>query len=389
MVTVRFSLGTKAKKEKKKKKKKGIKAGQTTAQIRGLEPVKKQEPKKEDVIRLGAPKDDVIRLGGEKKAEPSKIEQGLAKAGEFVSGLPIVKQVLEGQKKLAEAQERGDIKLIAQPVPLGLGGIATIGMPSLGPEKAATTALNIKSIQAGGSAFFVGKATKAGVAASQYATNTASVATTMSALSKIGLGVAAAGLFVATVGTYPFAGFIEEEALQTLSFAVLAATKNGDFEGAEEAFALQEEILNPTTWDKLMRLIPFANVQAELNDFKKAALAKLEIDKKVIADMKIQQETGETEDKKWERIRKEEEEQDKRVVDYYNDERKKMVEWERDAAKKARKEDATFWAKERAKQSQLEAEDRKAIADFWMAYRKEVYKIQQDNRPSNLNFGLL
>ena len=105
--------------------------------------------------------------------------------------------------------------------------------------------------------------------------------------------------------------------------------------------------------------------------------------------MKIQIETGETDDEKWKRIKEEEAAQDKAAVDYYNSERKKMVKWEEEAADRDMKEDAAFWAREAAKQRKLEEEDRKAIAEFWMAYRKQALKYQMDNRPSNLKFGLL
>ena len=42
-----------------------------------------------------------------------------------------------------------------------------------------------------------------------------------------------------------------------------------------------------------------------------------------------------------------------------------------------------------SKKAEKEEKDREAIADFWIAYRKTVQEIQNDNRPSNLNFGLL
>jgi len=45
------------------------------------------------------------------------------------------------------------------------------------------------------------------------------------ALVKAGIATGVAGLLVGAIGSYPFAGFIKEEALQTLGFAVLAANK--------------------------------------------------------------------------------------------------------------------------------------------------------------------
>ena len=66
-----------------------------------------------------------------------------------------------------------------------------------------------------------------------------------------------------------------------------------------------------------------------------------------------------------------------------------MIEWQREAEINARLEDAAFWAKEAARQRELEEKDREAIADFWEAYRKQAQKYTEDTRPSKLNFGLL
>ncbi len=66
-----------------------------------------------------------------------------------------------------------------------------------------------------------------------------------------------------------------------------------------------------------------------------------------------------------------------------------MLQWEEEAKDRDMREDAAFWAKQAKQQRKLEAEDRQAIADFWIAYRKTQYQNSVDNRPSNLNFGLL
>lgn len=197
------------------------------------------------------------------------------------------------------------------------------------------------------------------------------------------------GGLMAAVGSYPFAGFIKEEALQTLGFATRTATESGDIEGATAALEAQREVLDPGLWDSIMAKIPYANVLNNLKTFYEAARLKVNIDAKLIEDMKIQTETGETNDQKWARLRQEEADQDKAMVDYYNEQRKQQLQWEEEAADRDMKEDAAFWAAEREKQMQKEKEDREAIAAFWNAYRKEQQKIAEDNRPSNLNFGLI
>jgi len=285
---------------------------------------------------------------------------------------------------------------------LGGGAVATIsGGPWTNPQ------WNYLSSQLSGSGYIWGKsaiaqAAKVGTSgiskvatgtAGKIAVNAATKAATTTWLSKLAAfatnpTVIVSGL-IGAIGSYPFAGFIKEEALQTLGFGIRTATASGDIEGAEEAIALQKEILDPSMWDEIKNGIPYANVLNQLGDFYKSAETKLSIDEKMVSDMKTQIETGESDDDKWKRLRQEQADQEKANIDYYNQERKKMVEFEREAAKEARDADAKFWAKEREKQREKEEEDRKAIADFWQAYRKESAKIAEDNRPSKLNFGLI
>ena len=194
---------------------------------------------------------------------------------------------------------------------------------------------------------------------------------------------------LASVGSYPFAGFIKEEALQTLSFSVRSAINSGDLELADEVTSDIDDLLDPNLTQQILNKIPGVNILNQLNNFFEGARLKNEIDKKIISDLKIQRDTGETEDEKWERVKQDEADQDKENIDFYNEQRKLMVDWEREADIDARDEDARFWREEAAKTRKAEEEDREAIARFWLEYRKEIQKLQDDNRPSNLNFGLL
>lgn len=229
-----------------------------------------------------------------------------------------------------------------------------------------------------------------------YAVNTATIATTASLLAKIGLTLSATGLLIGTIGSYPFAGFIKEEALQTLGFGVRSAIENGDLEGAEIAIAMQEEILNPTLQDKLKNLIPYKNVLNQLKDFYTSARIKLAIDKEVINQMRIQQETGESEDEKWARIdeeRKAAREQE-RLDDqaYY-----KQV--AKDAAKAksdARKEDQKYWNKVLQEREAYETAKRIADEKYWEDVRKRNSELKEAQNKayaeygkSQLSFGLL
>jgi len=236
--------------------------------------------------------------------------------------------------------------------------------------------------------------------AGTYAVNTVSAKLTQSWLASLGAKVFTASTIIAAIGSYPFAGFIKEEALQTVGFGINTALNNGNTEGAEIALQQQREILNPVLWQKITNGIPFANVLTNLNEFYEASRIKMAIDEQRLEDMRMKQETGETEEQRWQRVDAKEKAQDTAAVDYYNEQRRQMLIWEQEARaaeraavraeeKAARNDDANFWAEQRELQRQKEAEDREAIAKFWAAYRKANQKAADNNRPSNLKFGLL
>ncbi len=128
--------------------------------------------------------------------------------------------------------------------------------------------------------------------ASRFASNGKTQGLTKSLLSKGGLSIGATSLLVGAIGTYPFAGFIKEEAIQTLGFAFNTAERNNDIEGMENAIAETDEILNnaPSVLDK----VPFANVLVQLKAFYKAAAVKLENDRSRLESLRGEQEEGET-----------------------------------------------------------------------------------------------
>jgi len=238
---------------------------------------------------------------------------------------------------------------------------------------------------------------KAYSTAGNIPTNTATTAKTISWLGKVGqqlqkppviAGMIATGI-VGAIGSYPFAGFIKEEALQTLGFTSSTARANKDLAGYQASLEMRREILNPDVWSQIKQSVPFVNVLNNIDDFYKSAKLNLAVDEKLFNDMSIQQQTGETDSQMWQRINNEKAINEKIQIDYYNQERMKLLEWERQAEIEARNEDARFWAREREKQYQREAEEREANAKFWEAYKKAAYKSEEDSRPSKLNFGII
>ena len=138
---------------------------------------------------------------------------------------------------------------------------------------------------------FVGKAATSGVSklfagirpvATRFATNGKSVALTTGFLAKLGLTVGGALLLKDAIGTYPFAGFIKEEASQTTGIGFFQAQKNNDVQGMQEAITRQEEIVNAEP--NILNAIPYVNVQNQLKEYFKSVRIKLESDKRILAN---------------------------------------------------------------------------------------------------------
>ena len=140
---------------------------------------------------------------------------------------------------------------------------------------------------------FIGKSARSGLdkvfhavrpIASRFASNPKSSALTTGFFLKLGLTIGTASLAKDAIGTYPFAGFIKEEALQTIDFAIRTAQQSGDIEKLEEALVFKRELLDaaPTIIDK----IPYLNVQKQLKSFFEASALKLDVDEAELERLK-------------------------------------------------------------------------------------------------------
>ena len=90
-------------------------------------------------------------------------------------------------------------------------------------------------------------------------------------------------LIVAALGSYGFAKFLYEEALQTIDMAIWQASKDKQWDLAEKALTKKREILDIDPIEFILELIPLVNVVAAVNKFKEASSIKWEIDAELIA----------------------------------------------------------------------------------------------------------
>ncbi|RKX66040.1 MAG: hypothetical protein DRP42_03850 [Tenericutes bacterium] len=216
---------------------------------------------------------------------------------------------------------------------------------------------------------------------------------TKTLLSKVligaGFSLSAVYLIKEAYDSFVFGDFQVNEGMDKIGYARSDAREEGRQDLVDDLNALEDDILNPIGWDKVMSELPWLTAQAGTADNLEAAKAASEVYKQIDEDRRIQIENGETETDKWIRIKQQEQDQYETNAANYDEKAKQLFLWKQEAANADMVEDAAFWAKEHAKQKKLEEEDRKAIADFWLAYRKKSLEISDNNRPSKLNFGLV
>ena len=114
------------------------------------------------------------------------------------------------------------------------------------------------------------------IAGRAYQTNIKSKGLTKTLLQKAGFTNSAAVNLGVILGSYPFAGFIKEEAIQQLTFSAERSMAAGDIEGAEAALELAAEQVDYQNWEKVLFTIPYANVAKETLDFLQGGVVAIE-----------------------------------------------------------------------------------------------------------------
>ncbi len=242
-----------------------------------------------------------IREKAKERGKPITLEESRKKAGSPGKGKngksePKKKETIELGKRVTPQTTKEGLKqfggAVAKVVGVGSLAIPAIGgaRAALGVAKIAPRAITIRKAafsqvrtklqaQAIAGKFRLEGGKNAAIK-NTFRTNPKTTGLTKSFVSKLGLSIPAASVLVGAIGSYPFAGFIKEEALQTLSFAVKSAKDAGDLEGEQEAIDAVNDVLDPSAWDKLIGAIPYANIVKQLSDFFKAAAKKNELDQR-------------------------------------------------------------------------------------------------------------
>jgi len=204
-----------------------------------------------------------------------------------------------------------------------------------------------------------------------------------------GFTVAAAFLIKDGITTFGFSRFQINEGAQAIGMARHAAIEAGRQDLVDALDQLEQEIYNPQGWDKFAQDMPWLNtfntagIQAKANQF------ATNVYKKIAEDKAKQIEEGTTDEDVFRQGRQEREESEDRIVENRLAKQKIFNDNERQAEADGDEEAAKLWRREGELEREREAEDRQVIADFWLEYHKRKQEIDDNNRPSSLNFGLL
>ena len=129
--------------------------------------------------------------------------------------------------------------------------------------------------------------------ASHFATNTKSLGLTKSLLLKAGLSIRALVAIGGALTTYPFALFEIAEASDKIGIAMFRAATVGDEEEVLRLVEIQNEMLDLSVWEKIILLIPIANVAKGVLDNINAALVSADSFRKQALEEIRKSESGE------------------------------------------------------------------------------------------------
>lgn len=189
---------------------------------------------------------------------------------------------------------------------------------------------------------------------------------------------------VGMIGSYPFSGFLVEEAIQTIGIAEGDATDQGLYDLADELSAETDAMLDAQAEKGIIESLPYANSILALNKYFAAARIKNEAGKMVRADKRWMRENGQDYASL---LKKRDEEyaatQDANKKYWADQQENNRKEWAA-ARAEGREEDAKYWDDRINKSNENELAQTEKMAELWSAYRKE----QAESSGGGLGFGL-
>ena len=219
------------------------------------------------------------------------------------------------------------------------------------------------------------------------ATNPKTQALTIGHLAKSGMAIGAAAFVVKEAAdTYPFARFELAEAADKIGIAIFTAAGAGNAEEVARLTEILNEIVNPDVWDKVIGLLPGANVlQAASKNVAAAqvsAASILKSSQKKLADAQAKAEEPSFEEERVageERARERELERREEDTEYFDKQREEADE----RKEEQREEDKVHWADIEAKRVADKETERAADDAYWKKITEENAKRKADDRAAD------
>ncbi len=199
-----------------------------------------------------------------------------------------------------------------------------------------------------------------------------------------------AGASSALLGLWGQAEAPESVMIPVGKLAAIATTPE-EFELIDESMAIAEEIVELPIWQA-----PLFGVVNKI----KGMVAGVEVMKAYVEGQKRKAAEGQSTQEFWTSYQEDKVADELMLIETYNQAKietqqeiiRLNTEYQALRDREQRKANRTAraeWEAYAARQRKLEAEDRVAQMEFWLAYRKMIIKMQDENRPSKLNFGIV
>ena len=207
------------------------------------------------------------------------------------------------------------------------------------------------------------------------------------------------GAVGAMIGTYPWAEWALGEAKEGMIFNTSRAVNTGNPEIIAEFQRQSDDIFDINYFEQAARLIPGANIAFGFSQKAKSLMAQKAVNDAILQDNVIKLANGESEGEKWNRIELDFNNKFVSITKFYEGQNQVIDVFERAAitgqssianeqglTARGRSE-AAFWRSEKRKLKNKEADDLKAIEDFYFEYKKTALRMQELTKISNNNFG--
>lgn len=221
---------------------------------------------------------------------------------------------------------------------------------------------------------------------------TSTVKTTSGIPISLGKAIAiASGFVLAGLGSKGLGKFMEQEAMQTITFTISQQLREGDAEGAKETIALGKDLFyEQDLQDFILSFIPgYEPIKVGIEKNIPAGMHQIDAMDAIADDIIEQVETGKSNDQIWQ----ERHQMELDEIKAYDETARAREEWllqlRADAKTADRKEAIRYYEEQLALKEEFEAEQRRLNLEYWETYWRLSLESKAATAPSKLSFGII